>query len=84
MPQALKARAYQNATVVGMRVKIVKLPVGNDAELFGPSNLRVGEIRDVGPRMAEFLLACGYAEPYDGPDQNAIAADKPPRRNKGR
>lgn len=64
-----------------MRVKIVKLPVGKDADLFGPSNFRLGEIRDVGPRMAEFLLASGYAEPYDGPDREATAADKPPHKN---
>ena len=82
MPKVIRARAYQNATIGGMRVKIVKLPVGADADLFGPSNFRVGEIRDVGPRMAELLLACGSAEPYDGPDQNATAADNPPRHKR--
>jgi hypothetical protein len=66
-----------------MRVRIVKLPTGKDLELLGPSYFTVGEIRDVGPRMAEYLLACGYAEPCDAPHQNSIAADKPPR-NKSR
>lgn len=60
---------YQRQTAtIGMRVKIVQLPAvdDTDAKLFDLSQFRIGEIRDVGTRMAEYLLASGYAVPYEG------------------
>ena len=66
MMKDVTTHAYRKPTIDRMRVKIVDLPTATDAELFNLRQAHVGEIRDVGPRVGEYLLACGYAEPCDG------------------
>jgi len=61
----IQTHAYLKPTVDRMLVKIVEVPSALDAELFNLRRAHVGEIRDVGPRVGEYLLACGYAEPFD-------------------
>jgi hypothetical protein len=58
-----------------MRVRIVRTPTGRDAEFFDLSRFRVDEVYEVGPRLAEYLMACGFAEPVTthAPD---VAADR--------
>jgi hypothetical protein len=48
-----------------LRVRILKAPKIGDCDLkgFGVSRFEVGQIYDIGQRLAELLLACGYAEP---------------------
>lgn len=73
-----KSTAYQSTTT-GVRVKFTKIPTAKDVEPFDLSRFHAGETYDVGPRLAEYLMACGYAEPADvsSPD---MAADKPRKR----
>lgn len=73
-----KSTAFQSTTS-GVRVRIKKIPTTNDAEQFDLSRFRVGEIYDVGLRLAEYLMACGYAEPADAPPLD-LAADKSRKR----
>lgn len=78
MPPDTKSTAYQSTTL-GVRVRIKKIPTATDAEQFDLSRFRVGETYEVGPRLAEYLMVCGYAEPVDAPPLD-LAADKPKKR----
>jgi hypothetical protein len=46
-------------------VRITKQPTTGDGDLddFEVSRFELGKIYDVGPRLAELLIACGFAEP---------------------
>jgi hypothetical protein len=45
-------------------VRITKLPTQNDFDLqgFDVSRFKVGRSYEVGPRLGELLVVCGYAE----------------------
>jgi len=60
-----------------MRIKLIKKPSAKEAEWFDVSNFEVGKIYDVGLRLAEYLIVCGFARDADeGPVE--IAADRTP------
>lgn len=48
-----------------MRIRMIKVPSnGNrDLEGFDLSRFEVGHVYEIGPRLAELLIVCGYAEP---------------------
>jgi hypothetical protein len=48
-----------------VRIRIIKRPTTGDCDLegFDVSHFQVGEVYDLGPRLAELLIVCGYAEP---------------------
>ena len=77
MPRDVQDWASQRATF-GVRVRIVKKPSVRDADSFDVSRFQVGHTYDVGPRLAEYLLACQYAVPAG--DERDTAADEPARR----
>jgi hypothetical protein len=47
-----------------VRVRITKPPSASDCDLegFDVSRFQVGQVYDLGPRLAELLVVCGYAE----------------------
>jgi hypothetical protein len=48
-----------------VRVRIIKPPTSDDCDLegFDVSRFEIGKVYDVGPRLGELLIVCGYAEP---------------------
>ena len=67
-----------------MRVRITKPPSKSDCDLegFDVSRFVVGQVYDVGARLGELLILCGYAEPEMR--WRDIAADQPERRKNPR
>jgi hypothetical protein len=62
-----------------VRVRILKRPTPNDCDLkgFDVSHFEIGHVYEVGARLWELLVVCGYAEPELRRDH---AADKPAKR----
>jgi hypothetical protein len=56
----------------------MKLPTQNDFDLkgFDVSRFEVGKVYDVGLRLAELLIVCGYAEPQMRSHERAPAHDE--------
>ena len=56
------------------------MPNAAESEPFDVARFLVGKVYEVGPRLAEFLIVAGYAEP----EMRLIdrAADDPKRRGK--
>jgi hypothetical protein len=48
-----------------VRIRIVKSPLGSEFIPFDVSRLRPGEVYEIGPRLAELLIVCGYGKPED-------------------
>jgi hypothetical protein len=49
-----------------MRIRITKAPIPTecrDLEGFNVSRFEIGQLYTVGPRLAELLIVCGFAEP---------------------
>jgi hypothetical protein len=48
-----------------VRIRILKRPARGDCDLeqFDVSSFEVGRVYDVGHRLGELLIVCGYAEP---------------------
>jgi len=63
-----------------LRVRITKLPRSEDCDLegFDVSRFEVGNVYEVGPRLGELLIVCGYAEPEMR--QHDRAADRSTKR----
>lgn len=63
-----------------LRIRIKTLPNAAESEPFDVARFLVGNVYEVGPRLAEFLIVAGYAEP----EMRLIdrAADDPKRRGK--
>ena len=61
-----------------LRIRIKKLPNRKASEPFEVAHFVVGQMYDVGPRLAEYLIISGYAEP----EMRAVdrAAENPKRR----
>ena len=67
--------SYRTGTVAGaMRVKIVRMPAAKDADWLDTSRFQLGGTYEVGPKVAEYLLACGYAVFANEP--SGLAADR--------
>jgi NADH:ubiquinone oxidoreductase subunit B-like Fe-S oxidoreductase len=64
-----------------MRVRMVKRPTTGDCDLegFDVSRFEVGEVYEVGPRLAELLIVCGYAEPEMRPRDRAAEQSRRPK-----
>jgi hypothetical protein len=47
-----------------LRIRIVEPPphASHDLEGFDVSQFEVGQVYDIGPRLGELLVICGYAE----------------------
>jgi hypothetical protein len=60
-----------------LRIRIVKPPNSRDCDLegFDVSRFAVGQVYEVGLRLGELLIVCGYAEPEMR--QRDRAADQP-------
>ena len=54
-----------------MRVRILKAPRDSEFIPFDVSRFRPGEVYEVGPRLAELLIVCGYAIPEE-PQQRPV------------
>jgi hypothetical protein len=59
-----------------MRIKFVKMPGADDDSPFDLSRFEVGQVYEVGPRLAEYLIVCGCAKDADMPVLD-VAADRP-------
>ena len=48
-----------------LRIRMLQPPTAGDCDLqgFEVSRFEVGKVYEVGPRLAELLIVCGYAEP---------------------
>jgi len=59
-----------------VRIRILQRPTAGDSDLegFDVAGFNVGQVYDVGPRLAELMIVCGYAEPEMR--QRDRAADK--------
>ena len=66
-------------TGASLRIRIKKLPNRAESEPFDVAHFEVGKVYEVGPRLAEYLIVAGYAEP----EMRAVdrAADGPKRRS---
>jgi hypothetical protein len=62
-----------------MRVRMIRQPKFEDVEDFASTRFEVGQVYQVGPRLAELLLATGCAEPERRPSQHDQAADNKSR-----
>src|SRR5436309_3380671 len=73
-----RPRAVWDWTGDRLRVRIVKTPDPMQFELFDVSRFEVGQVYDVGTRLAELMMVDGCAEPEMHPADRAT--DKPPRK----
>ncbi len=62
------------------RIRIIKPPAKDDSDLHGLDlpRMELGKVYEVGPRLAELLIVCGYAAPEM--PQHERAADQPTKR----
>jgi hypothetical protein len=43
-----------------LRIRIIRRPSAADVEGYDVRHFEVGEVYDVGPRLADLLVMCGY------------------------
>jgi hypothetical protein len=51
-----------------VRIRIIRTPQASEFIPFDVSRFQVGNVYEVGPRLAELLIVCGCAKPETAPD----------------